>query len=381
MIERLATEGSYVSTGTPLYRVANLRTLWVQLDAYESDLAQLSVGQKVQISVEALPGEEVEGEVTFVDPTLDARRRTARVRVQVDNADGRLRPGMFVQASVATPTEPDAASPLVVPATAPLFTGRRAIVYVERPADGRTEYEPRTVRLGPRLGQFYSVVAGLAEGERVVTRGAFALDADLQIRGGPSMMNSSDDRDVGGWDRLVELNPAQRDRLAPVVSAYLAMQVALADDALPPAKTAASELIDAVAAVDLSDSRAAAEAWTSVAGTLRTAAARVASSDNLEGARLGFEPLSGAVRELLHRFGNPLEHPLRLAFCPMAAGSRGASWIQQGEEIDNAYFGAAMLTCGEVREEIAPGDHLPGAHLAGSHSAAAGGAPSGVQTP
>jgi Cu(I)/Ag(I) efflux system membrane fusion protein len=191
VIERLATQGSYVETGSGLYRVANLSTLWVQLDAYESDLPLLKAGQEVRLRVEALPGEEFRGRVTFVDPVLDPQTRTARVRIEVKNQDRRLRPGMFVEASVRSngAGESGQEAPLVIPATAPLFTGRRSVVYVElEDAEGST-YEARVVTLGPRMGELYPVLAGLDEGERVVVHGAFAIDADLQIQGGDSMMN------------------------------------------------------------------------------------------------------------------------------------------------------------------------------------------------
>ncbi|MCG6906474.1 MAG: efflux RND transporter periplasmic adaptor subunit [Desulfobacteraceae bacterium] len=357
VIERLATEGAYVSTGTPLYRIANLSTLWVQLDAYETDLPHLSVGQAVRFAVEALPGEEFEGEVTFIDPTLDVRLRTARVRVQVENRDGRLRPGMFAEAMVTREHRGDQ-GPLVVPATAPLFTGRRAIVYVEIDTDGGVAYEPRTVRLGPRLGEVYAVVAGLAEGDRVVTRGAFALDADLQIRGGASMMTAGDDREEGLWDGVIDLSPEKRKGLAPVVSSYLSVQLALADDDLARAKEAATMLADAVQRIKLEQPQGAHTIWSEIAGELRGHARHVAMADDLQNARQGFEPLSKAVIQLLVRFGNPLDHPLRLAFCPMAFGNKGALWVQQSADIANAYFGASMLTCGEVRQEVAPGGFL-----------------------
>ena len=130
VIERLATEGAYVGTGEALYRVADLRTLWVQLDAYESDLPRLSEGQTVRLSLEGLPGETFEGRIAFIEPMVDLQRRIARVRVEVANPDGRLRPGMFVEAVVAASTTAadDATTPLVIPATAPLFTGRRSLV-------------------------------------------------------------------------------------------------------------------------------------------------------------------------------------------------------------------------------------------------------------
>ncbi len=192
VIERLATQGSYVETGSGLYRVAKLSTLWVQLDAYESDLPVMRAGQEVSLRVEALPGESFEGRVTFVDPVLDPNTRTARVRIEVKNRDRRLLPGMFVEASVQSdPAEsPAREAPLVIPATAPLFTGRRSVVYVEvQDADAPT-YEARVVNLGTRTGDLYPVLSGLREGERVVIHGAFALDADLQIQGGNSMMSA-----------------------------------------------------------------------------------------------------------------------------------------------------------------------------------------------
>ena len=188
VIERVATQGSYVETGSGLYRVADLSTLWVQLDAYESDLPVLRAGQSVSLEVKALPGEVFQGRVTFVDPVLDPKTRTARVRIEVKNQDRRLRPGMFVEASVQSDTVAKE-SPLVIPATAPLFTGRRSIVYVEAPGTDLPTYEAREVTLGPRMGELYPVLDGLGEGERVVIHGAFAIDADLQIRGGDSMMN------------------------------------------------------------------------------------------------------------------------------------------------------------------------------------------------
>jgi Cu(I)/Ag(I) efflux system membrane fusion protein len=354
VIERLVTEGAYVSTGTPLYRVADLTTLWVQLDAYESDLSRLLVGQPVRISVEALPGEELEGEVTFVDPTVDARRRTAQIRVQIDNRNGRIRPGMFAEAVVAARKPTGDPSPLVVPATAPLFTGRRAVVYVETHMDDRVAYEPRTVRLGPRLGEVYPVVAGLSEGDLVVTRGAFALDADLQIRGGASMMTVGDDREKGVWDVGIELSVRERQKLAPIVSSYLSVQAALADDDLARTKESAAMLADTVQRVELKRLHRAQAAWSDIARALRGHARHVAAAGDLEGARQGFEPLSGAIITLLTRLGNPLDHPLRLAFCPMAAGGKGAFWVQRGADINNAYFGASMATCGEVRQEVEP---------------------------
>ncbi len=357
VMERLATEGSYVTTGARLYSVANLGSLWIELDAYESDLALLSVGQKVKIEVEAYPGESFEGEVTFIDPTLDQRLRTSKVRVKVDNPDGRLRPGMFAQALVDAKQASEAA-PLIVPASAPLFTGRRAVVYVEVRDENGLAYDARTVRLGPRLGDSYPVVAGLAEGERVVSQGAFALDADLQIRGGKSMMQSPDDTEPTSSRGLIELSVSQLRQLRAAIAPYLVIQKALAEDQLAPAQKAAAELSLALPSLKPGPSEPILLAWQHLEGMLSGGAQAIAQAESIEQARKGFEHLSGAVIMVLRTFGNPLDVPLSLAHCPMARGSEGANWVQEGAEIENSYFGAAMRSCGDVQAEVAPGAHL-----------------------
>lgn len=191
VIERALDEGAYVEPGTPIYRVADLSKVWVQLDAYEADLAALHVGQAVELTVEALPGRDFQGEVVFIDPVVDPRQRTTRVRVELSN-DGALRPGMFARATVRATAE-DALS---VPRSAPLFLGDRAVVFVATDAKDEhghhdVRYEPRDVVLGARTGEHYPVLEGLREGEAVVTHGAFAIDADLQIRGGKALMSGA----------------------------------------------------------------------------------------------------------------------------------------------------------------------------------------------
>jgi len=370
VMERMATEGTYVTTGARLYSIAKLTSLWIQLDAYETDLPLLSLEQNVTIRVEAYPGEEFEGVVTFIDPTLDPVKRTARVRVEVENEDGRLRPGMFAQAIVASETEKGADAPLVIPASAPLFTGRRAIVYVEVPSESGGSYQARTVRLGPRLGNMYPVVAGLSEGERIVTRGAFALDADLQIRGGESMMSTADDLQRGMWDDVIHLERAELRQLAPVVEAYLAIQFSLADDDLKKSQEAAKQLGEELVKTELDASTEAKRAWGHFSKMLGAEAELLSKSNSIEEARKSFEGLSGTAVMILRVFGNPLEKPLRQAHCPMARGSKGGTWVQEGEEVDNSYYGAAMLSCGDITKEVGPGEHLAGSEAAKKKSTA-----------
>ena len=237
VIHKKATEGMYVDTGTPIYTVADLSSLWVKLDAYESDLPWIRYGQEVEFTTEAYPGEVFKGRISFIDPFLNAKTRTVKLRVNVDNSEGKLKPEMFVRAIVRSkvaqggrvmaaemagkwicPMHPavvktEAGScdicgmdlvtteslgyvvdtpketPLVIPASAPLVTGKRAVVYVQVPGAEKPTYEGREIMLGPRAGDYYIVKSGLAEGEIVVTNGNFKIDSALQIQAKPSMMN------------------------------------------------------------------------------------------------------------------------------------------------------------------------------------------------
>ncbi|MEX0885547.1 MAG: efflux RND transporter periplasmic adaptor subunit [Phycisphaeraceae bacterium] len=200
-----ARRGEHLAEGQRIARIADLSSLWLELEAYESDLPWLRVGQRATFTLEAQPGRTFDATVAFIDPVVDERSRTARVRLNVGNAGGELKPGMFargaVRASVeAVPGDEQALPPLIIPRSAPLITGRRAIVYVRLPDAERASFEARQVTLGPRVGEHYIVEEGLAEGEQVVTYGAFKLDSELQIRGRASMM-ARDELFTGEADR------------------------------------------------------------------------------------------------------------------------------------------------------------------------------------
>ncbi|OHB61135.1 MAG: hypothetical protein A2Y12_20100 [Planctomycetes bacterium GWF2_42_9] len=238
VIEKNINQGAYVETGTKIYTIADLSEVWVKLDAYESDLIWLRYGQKVEFTTEAFPAESFEGVISFISPVLDPQTRTIKLRVNVKNTDGKLKPGMFVHAIVKTnvaasgnvmdanmankwicPMHPSVVKdsfnqcdicgmdlvktetlgyvsekkhehiPLVIPASAPLITGKRAVVYVRLPDPNKPTFEGREVVLGPRAGNYYIVQKGLNEGEIVVTNGNFKIDSALQIQAKPSMMS------------------------------------------------------------------------------------------------------------------------------------------------------------------------------------------------
>jgi membrane fusion protein, copper/silver efflux system len=187
---RRVNNGDYVSQGTVLFDVADLSKVWVLFDAYESDLQFLRKGDKLEFTVQALPGVKFTGNIAFIDPVIDKVNRVAKVRIEASNESGRLKPEMFVTGIVKARLD-EYRNMLVIPKSAVLWTGTRSIVYVKQSDSGEPVFKMREVGLGPMLGNSYVITDGLTEGEEIVTQGAFSVDASAQLEGKPSMMNPS----------------------------------------------------------------------------------------------------------------------------------------------------------------------------------------------
>jgi Cu(I)/Ag(I) efflux system membrane fusion protein len=194
---RKVSQGDYVATGSVLFELVDLSTVWAMFDAYEADLPFLQPGAAVAYTLTALPGRTYTGRIAFIDPSLHATTRTAKVRVETANPGLLLKPGMYAQGIVAAPLGGKGGS-LVVPRTAVLWTGKRSIVYVKRPDAATPVFSLREIELGPSLGDAYVVLSGLAEGEEIVSSGVFAVDAAAQLEGRRSMMNNDPPASAGG---------------------------------------------------------------------------------------------------------------------------------------------------------------------------------------
>lgn len=379
-------EGDYVETGEPLFRIVDLDVLWANLDAYESDLAWLRFGQEVTFTVQSFPGESFEGQIAFIEPEVDRKTRTTPVRVNVSNAGGKLKPGMFVRAVVASrlaedgnvyapefagkwisPMHPEVikdepgncdvcgmalvpaeelgyvndqekAAPLIIPASAVLRTGKRGVIYVEKADKDRPTYEGREITLGPRAGDFFIIKEGLDVGERVVTNGAFKIDSALQIQAKPSMMNpdnsESMDTHAAHQAKTFEVPTEQAIQL---VEPYLALQAALAGDQLEAAKTALKSMME------ISGHH----------GDLPDLIHEMLAADSLDGIRRPhFEILSNVLIKAIQSEPSVFPQELLIMHCPMVYDDRGADWLQASEPLLNPYFGAMMLKCGETKTKV-----------------------------
>jgi membrane fusion protein, copper/silver efflux system len=201
--DRKVTQGQYVSPGDVLFTVTDLSTIWVRADVYQPDLPSVHTGQSVEITSDSLPGATLRGRVGFLDTSINPQTRTASARIEVPNPSMRLRPGMFVQVIFAAPAGHDV---LAVPRSAVLDTGMRKFVYV---AKGNGEFEGRQVQLGPAGTDYYPVLTGLKEGERIVSQGSFLIDSQTRITGGMTgMFGGSKKFDHGQVDQGQTQRPA-----------------------------------------------------------------------------------------------------------------------------------------------------------------------------
>jgi membrane fusion protein, copper/silver efflux system len=360
IVSELGTrQGEWLMPGARLMRIAGLSRVWAQFEAYERDLSRLRVGSAMQFTVEAFPGEVFSGTVGFIDPVVDGGRRTARVRVQVANPGGRLKPGMLVRGQGSGEAATNAA--LVIPATAPLVTGRRAVVYVQLPGTERPTFEARDVALGERKGAYWEVTEGLMEGELVVVNGAFRIDSELQIRGRPSMMSvppSGSDPAVPRPDTRgiqFRLSADAGRELERVVGAYLDVTLALSRDDAAAARTAARSLQSALQAAGLRElSGDPARAWSRARAEMSAHAGAMATASDLAPLRRELRPLSTHIEAAVRAFPSAAVGPLFRAVCPMVEGTEGTegTWLTRVQAVQNPYWGSEMLDCGEVEEKV-----------------------------
>ncbi|MEO7199917.1 MAG: efflux RND transporter periplasmic adaptor subunit [Dokdonella sp.] len=176
VVEKPVVEGTRFAAGETILRLADLSRVWLVASIPASRAAQVAVGQRASFQSSSLPGETFTGEVSFVQPWINAQSRSLDVRVEVANPDGRLRPGLFGDLSLIA--EADAAA-LIVPRSALLDTGTRQLVLVER---GEGRFAPRKVVAGERSGEDIQILDGLLAGERVVVSANFLIDAESNLQ-------------------------------------------------------------------------------------------------------------------------------------------------------------------------------------------------------
>jgi Cu(I)/Ag(I) efflux system membrane fusion protein len=416
VVHKNAVEGMYVKTGTKIYTIADLSHVWIKLDAYESDLSWLRYGQTVKFETEAYPGESFDGKIAFIDPILNPTTRTVKVRVNVVNPDLKLKPEMFVRAVVQSklsitgnvmdpelagkwisPMHPevvkdrpgtcdvcgmplvkaeelgyaaasleDKEAPLVIPASAPLITGTRAVVYVAVPGKEGI-FEGKEIALGPQAGDFYIVKEGLQEGENVVVNGAFKIDSDLQIQAKPSMMSLQHREDIirNREDTRIDAKKPKpvtakisgdfKKSIDDAANAYFDIQHSLSSDNLENAKKGGETLLKKLNAVDMNLVKGTIHMeWMKHEKILKEASQKLIKANDIDAARVQLEVLTEPMTAVIKTFGKGKTVVFRF-HCPMAFNNKGAYWLQTNKETRNPYFGESMLRCKDSVEPLVHG--------------------------
>jgi membrane fusion protein, copper/silver efflux system len=348
VMTRNVSTGDYVSRGNVLFEIADLSSVWVILDAYESDLAWIKTGARINFTVPSIPGREFTSTIAFVDPIINPQTRTVSIRAEAGNPGLALKPEMFVRASISAQISVDQRS-LVIPVTSILWTGTRSVVYVKVPDTEYPAFEMREVDLGSRAGDFYVVEAGLAEDENIITNGVFAVDAAAQLSGNYSMMN----RPVS---KRISVPEDFKLQLTNLANSYFNLKNTLVKDNYAGSRNNAVKVSQSLKSVDMKIlNEGARQKWTVLENQMRSSVDLISKSKSIEEQRDHFEILSDAMIESAEYFGLKV-NMVYVQFCPMAFDDKGAQWLSESDEILNPYFGDDMLRCGEVTKKISSVD-------------------------
>lgn len=344
VIRRYISKGDYVNKGSVLFEIADLSNVWVLLDAYESDLPFMKVGQEISITIASIPGKEFTSNISFIDPLINPQTRTASVRAELNNSQQMLKPEMFVKGKIKASLSVSEKS-LVIPKTSLLWTGKRSVVYVKVPNTEFPAFEMREITLGASLGEYYIVEGGLTEGEEIVTNGVFAIDAASQLSGNYSMMNRAIDNTVATPEKFTT-------QLTDFVNQYFELKNSLVQSNFQLTQASAKKLESAINKIDmklLNDK--AHTVWMEHYSKIKNDIGQLQTAKDIEKQREIFSALSNQIIETVETFGLKTE-TVYVAYCPMALDGTGAYWLSELEEIKNPYFGTKMLKCGEVKKTI-----------------------------
>lgn len=370
----MASEGDYVKAGQILLEVTDLSRIWMLFEAYENDLPWVKVGDDLEIELKAIPGKTFKEKITFIDPFINPKTRVANVRVEMSNTSGLLKPDMFAN-GIITSKLPITGEVILVPKSAVLWTGKRAVVYVKLPNREHNSFIYREVILGEDAGEFYVIKEGLEEGEEIATNGVFKIDAAAQLAGKKSMMNPTGGKVAtghkhGGKEGKEEMKNMDmskevmvdkskvsakfKQQLGNVVSQYLSLKDKLVNDNSD-IQSNVKSLQQSLKKVDMSlVMEDAHNVWMEALKSMNKELKLLSKAVNIDEQRTIFLTISKSLSDATQKLGVEMKDSstLYIQFCPMANDDKGGYWLSGEKEIKNPYFGSKMLKCGEVKQEI-----------------------------
>ncbi|WP_299012773.1 efflux RND transporter periplasmic adaptor subunit [uncultured Polaribacter sp.] len=367
VLEKLVAEGASVKQGQPLFKIANFNTLWANFDVYENQIGLFKKGQEISITTNT--NKVINAKVDFIDPVLDTKTRTVKLRVVLNNRNNLLKPGMFVEGKIKGINSNEGAI-ISIPASAVLWTGKRSVVYVKT-NENAPVFEMREITLGNRIGDNYEVLKGLKNEDEIVTNGTFTVDAAAQLQGKKSMMNKKGGEVMTGHENhlgkekntssitnnfnkneRVEVSEDFQNQLKTVFNEYIKLKDALVKVKTNKSISASKKLLENISKVDmklLKDNETHTN-WMSLVKEIKISTTSISTTSNIEEQRSHFKNLSLNLIKAIQIFG--INRKVFVEFCPMANSNKGAYWLSKEEKVINPYYGDKMLTCGELKQVI-----------------------------
>lgn len=353
VVARHVYEGQYVKEGEKLFEIADFSTMWFQFDAYERDLVWIQAGQKVDVATPAAPGKVFPGTITFIDPNIKEMTRSAKVRVEIPNPlvteNGRPHRELFHKLFAEGIVKVELPQVLAVPRSAVLAAGQQGFVYVDKQGGS---YEQRAVKLGRAGDDFWEVLGGLSEGERVVTTGNLLIDAQAQLNQSASGASGTGVPPVnpGVTNTSAPLTTPQSTAARSFLTLASSVSKALSSDNLDDFNQQAAKVHTALP--DLLKVFEDAKSWHPLLDKIE-AASHLEPAADLAVARKEFFPFSQAVVDFVKqlRSQEAAFKSLKIYQCPMADRAiPGAPptgfWMQTQVPLRNPFFGASMIDCG-----------------------------------
>ncbi|HEX3446521.1 MAG TPA: efflux RND transporter periplasmic adaptor subunit [Chthoniobacterales bacterium] len=361
--EVMGRPGMSVKTGDKLASVLDLSHLWVWAEFYENEIELLKPGQTIDVSLPAFSNQTFQGKIAVINPMIDAVKRTTRVRIDLPNPKGQLRPGMYANVEVKI----DDGEGLTIPVQAALPTGERMLVFLDR---GEGKLLPRYVRVarsfttfdGQEQGSYYQVVNGLQEGDRIVASANFLIDAESQVQGALKDFQEPEPSATPARRMHAEMDPARaalsqlgRKLYEDLLVSYSALRAELAADSLSGAQDSANTFLVQLRAIheQLLDHVPDPTAYDEALDSLYELVQKFHPSTLDEG-RVQFGQISDKLIAMLTIYPDPLDGSWNVVQCPMWKQSP-ARWIQNGQEIKNPFFGKAMPECGQIQGQLKSG--------------------------
>ena len=342
--EKLVNQGAAVKQGQPLFKIANLNTVWANFDIYENQIKSFKKGQNMTISTNAYPNKTFAAKVDFINPILNTKTRTITLRAVLNNKNNEFKPGMFVESKIDDIL--NTTEILTIPTSAVLWTGKRSVVYLKTNPN-ETIFEMKEVIIGKQIGESYQIIKGLKNGDVVVTNGTFTIDAAAQLQGKKSMMNH---KKVINEDFKVPT--IFKSQLQKVYDKYINLKdVLIQTDALL-AQKEAQRLFETFKQVDMNllVNNDAHKQWMKLANAINTSSKNISVNTDIVEQRKQFKIVSDNLIAAVQSFG--INETSYKQYCPMADSDNGAYWLSKEKIVLNPYFGSMMLKCGEIKETI-----------------------------